>query len=102
MTWFIIIVVIAMGLFAAVAVKMTIRALQYDALINDVQWLVLEYAQDLTRMHSGEILHDHPEIVTFAKRNRKMQEDLVSLIACFPNKPKPAEPRQRLPAPEVE
>ena len=83
------------------------RLLQFDDLFQGTIAVLDSYSSDLVEMSSADldgILVDHPEVITFHKRNmrarRELQSALDSITSVFPRKPPRRDPK--LPAPDME
>ena len=78
------------------------RLLQFDDIFQEILPELQNYSADLRKLSSGDLLLDHPEVVTFHKRNLRALKSLESIIDSVASvTPKQVKPLA-LPRPEVE
>lgn len=91
------IIVALLGALLAIATFLLIRAtrrlLEFDELWDDVTTVLIAYESDLRVMSSGdlsEVAMDHPEIITFHRRNLRALSDIEKITRSLKAR-KPAE-----------
>lgn len=74
--------------------------LNQDQNWSDVVELLWEYATELEKLTSGDILTDHPEVLKFHRLNLVVLGKIKEVVES--NRRRVEEPKQQLPRPDVE
>lgn len=89
------------ALLAALLVRAARRLLEFDAIWTQILPVLFEYAEDLRKMLSADLLTDNPEVVAFHRRNQRTLFELDEITKTV-RKVAPVRPVGPLPRPEVE
>lgn len=83
----------------AVLFRFSKRLLQFDDIWERVLPVLFEYAEDLRKMVSADLLLDNPEVIRFHKRNMQALADIDAITESTRERVRRS---KRLPRPDVE
>ncbi len=109
--WVLAVLLVAIASMALVSGFLLYRAarrlLQFDEVFQGLIPLLDEYSGDLVRMTSADldgIMVDHPEVLSFHRRNMRARRDIQlvidSITSISPRPPRRSDPK--LPLPDME
>lgn len=75
------------------------RLLQFDEIWQGILPVLFEYAEDLRKMLSADLLIDNPDVIRFHKRNQQALSELDSITESVKFR---VREKKRLPRPDVE
>lgn len=89
---------IGMGVLLVRAAR---RLLEFDSIWQQIMPVLFEYAEDLRKMLSLDLLTDNPEVVAFHKRNMRTLTELDNITKAVRSMT-PQKSQVRLPRPDME